>query len=155
MGLKDFLALNDKALAKQYEYVAPDKTIHRKTFLIGLNTVERQFGEGRQPRSGMWSAKNNVVRFEPKLSNAPVEIEGETVFHIPSERFLDALATLRKETEAGTLDDALHATHEHGVKQNAGQKVDDRAGSVRAGWSPERRERFAASIAAKRANKPK
>lgn len=155
MGLKDFLALNDKALAKQYDYVAPDKTIHRKSFLIGLTTVERQFGEGRQPRSGMWSAKNDVVRFEPKLSNAPVEIEGETVFHIPSERFLDALKTLRTEVEAGTLDDALHAAHEGAVAKSSPSKVDDRVGSVRAGWSPERRERFAASIAAKRANKPK
>lgn len=153
MALKDFLSLHDPKLAETYEYVAPNKTLNRKPFLSGLTLVERQFGEGRQPRNGMWSANNNVVRFEPKLGSSPVKIEGETVFHIPAERFAGALASLRKEVEAGTLDDALHEAVEATGKRNAGEKIDPSVGSVRAGWSPERRAKFEASIAAKKNGK--
>ncbi len=155
MALKGFLALNDKTLAEQYAYVAPDKTRHRKPFLAGLAKAETAFGEGKQPRGGtaMWSAANNIVRFTPKLAGTPIAIEGETVFHIPAERFPNAIAELRKSVEAGELDDTLHAAVEGASKGGTKVARDPNAGSVRAGWSEERRQRFAASIAAKKAAK--
>lgn len=155
MALKGFLALNDKTLAEQYAYVAPDKTRHRKPFLNGLTRAETAFNEGKQPRgeSAQWSAANNIVRFTPKLGTSPVAIEGETVFHIPAERFPNAIAELRKSVEAGELDDTLHAIVEKGGSGKVRVARDPNAGSVRAGWSEERRARFAATQAAKKAAK--
>lgn len=156
MALKGFLALNDKALAEQYEYVAPNKAIHRKPFLAGLAKVEKAFGEGKQPRgsTAMWSAANNVVRFSPKIGGTPVAIEGETVFYYPAERFLEALADLKREVEAGELDDTLHSAVEN-VGTRAAARGDSAIGRVRAGWSPERRAKFEATQARKKADKAK
>lgn len=159
MALKDFLTLADDKLAEAFEYVAPDKSKHRTPFLRGLDQVKTQYEEGK-PRGGnsaQWSANNNVVRFTPKLVGKPVAIGGKTEFHYPSGRFGDALADLRKAVEAGELDDALHEAFEGMVreqeKRDGGKPRDPSIGSVRAGWSKERREKFEASVAARRAAK--
>ncbi|GAA0452659.1 MULTISPECIES: hypothetical protein [Sphingomonas] len=159
MALKGFLALVDDKLSEAFHYVAPDKTKHRKPFLSALDKAAKQFDEGKQPRgaNALWSANNNTVRFMPKLAGVPVMIEGKSEFFIPAERFPNALAELRKDVEAGELDETLH---------NASKgKSDPLAGGVkltshaitpkpkRAGWSPERRARFAESVAARKAAK--
>lgn len=166
MALKDFLALADKKLSEAFHYVAPDKTKHRKPFLAALDKVKAQFEEGKQPRgaNAMWSANNNTVRFAPKLGGKPVVIEGEHEHFFPTERFPDALAKLRAEVEAGGLDDTLHDASESGIDPLAGglnlsahaiQRREANRKPERAGWSPERRAKFEATQAAKKANKAK
>lgn len=158
MALKSFLSLVDDKLAEAFHYVAPDKTKHRKPFIKGLDKVVEQFEEGK-PRGGasaQWSANNNVVHFTPKLVNVPVTLEGKNEFFIPTERFRDAIVELRKEAEAGELDDALHEAYEGASKGSAREtRRDSSTGSVRAGWSDERRAKFQASVAARKANKTK
>jgi hypothetical protein len=158
-GLKGFLDLVDAKLEQAYAYVAPDHTSHRKPFLRGLDKVIEQFESGK-PRGGasrQWSANNNVVRFEPKLLANPVKVDGKTVFHIPAERFTHAIGELRKSVEAGDLDEALGEAYAGGVKasgeREARQPRQRSAGSVRTGWSEERRAKFEATQAAKKAAK--
>lgn len=155
MALKAFAALADKTLAEQYSYVAPDLTKARKPFIAALDKAKAQFEEGKQPRgaNAMWSAANNVVKFTPTAGGAPVEIEGETVHYFPAERFLEVLAELRKEVEAGTLDDALSVD----PAKNPGRAAAAHSGEVkqRAGWTPERRAKMAQAAAAKKAAKAK
>lgn len=157
MALKEFLALTDKSLAEKFDYVAPDLTKARKPFIAALDKAAKQFGEGKQPRgaNALWSANNNVVRFTPKLGGAPVSINGETVHEIEDAKFPAALKAIRDAVEAGELDEALHDASE--------SKSDPLAGGVklsahsvtpkRAGWSAERRQRYEATQAAKKAAK--
>lgn len=158
-GLKGFLDLVDAKLEQAYAYIAPDNSQHRKTFLRGLDRVVEQFESGK-PRGGasrQWSANNNVVRFEPKLLGNAVKVDGKTVFHIPAERFVGAIGELRKSVEAGELDEALGEAYSKGVKasdeREARQPRQKSAGSVRTGWSEERRAKFEATQAAKKAAK--
>lgn len=155
MALKGFLALVDDKLSEAFHYVAPDKTRARKPFLSALDKAKAQFEEGKQPRgaNALWSAKNNIVHFTPKLSGKPVAIEGKSEFFIPAERFPNAIAELRKEVESGALDDTLHDISEGdplagGVKLS-GHRLESKP--QRAGWSPERRAKFEATQAAKKA----
>lgn len=159
MAKGGFLALVDDKLSEAFAYVAPDFTKVRATFLRGLAKVESTFNEGKQSNNpqSQWSANNNVVRFTPKMMSAPVKLHGKDEFHIPSERFLNALAELRKEVEAGEHDTVLHEAESGAMKASAGRGSDARmqqAGSVRAGWSPERRAKYEATQAAKKGGKP-
>lgn len=167
MALKGFLALVDDKLSEAFEYVAPDKTKGRKPFLSALDKAKAQFEEGKQPRgaNAMWSANNKVVRFTPKIAGVPVSIDGKSVFHVPQERFVGALAELRKEVEAGDHDEALHdAGHKKGKSKRAPLDLTGAMGverhmidysdkPQRAGWSPERRAKYEATQAAKKAEK--
>lgn len=153
MLLEAFLALTDKKLAEKYEYVAPDLSKARKPFIAALDKAKAQFDEDKPPRgaNAWWSANNGVVRFTPKLDGEPFAINGETVFDMPIERFPDALAKLRASVEAGELDDALSADPATNPQRFA--RVQSSAKPSRAGWSKERREKYEATQAAKKAAK--
>lgn len=149
-GFFDFI---DDTLEKAYQYVAPDHTAHRKPFVKGLKRVIETFEGGRQPRgdSAMWSASNNVVRFIPKIANRQVMLkEGKPVYYVPAERFVDAVKNLIEEVEAGKHDDALAKAKDAGSK---GETDTRGVGTVRAGWTAERRARYEATQAAKKAQK--
>ncbi|MDD1452675.1 hypothetical protein NHF48_019860 [Sphingomonas sp. H160509] len=161
MALKGFLALVDEKLSEAFHYVAPDKTKHRKPFIAALDKAKAQFDDDKPPRGdkAMWSINNKVVHFTPKLGANPVKIhEGKSAFFIPSERFPNALAELRKDVEAGELDSELHEAAEGdllagGVKLS-GHRVERSDKPARAGWSPERRAKYEATQAAKKGGKP-
>lgn len=159
MADSGFLALTDDKLAEAYNYVAPDYTKLRATFLRGLAKAEAAFNEGKQHggAASQWSANNNVVKFTPKLVNKPVVIGGKSEHLIPAERFPHALAELRKEVEAGKHDETLASVEKEAIDLSnlnlTSHRLSQRAGSVRAGWSDERRARFNATQAAKKAAK--
>lgn len=138
MGLKDALALVDDKLEKLFHERKPDPTKERAKFIKGIDRTGEQFHATEPVKGRKWfSVRNSIVKFTP-----PHAIGGKTDHHIPSERFPDFLKHLRTATEAGELDDVLVS----GGTATAGRSRRSSGG----GWTPERRARYQATMAAKR-----
>jgi hypothetical protein len=156
MALQDFLNLVDAKLHDVFHHVAADPAKARKPFVKKIDATIKQFAEGKQPRGAdkWWTANNNVVMFSPTMDGREIKIGKVYPLPIPSERFTDALNHLKASVEAGELDDQLIAEDGTEAPVKATRKrAAPTGGSGRAGWTDERRERYAASIAAKKAAK--
>lgn len=154
MSLADVLSLVDEKLSKVYEKVSYDPTKDRAKFAKRIDATLEKFLQTEPARGAKdFSVQNGVVRYEPKLSGAPVALGGKTTLFVPSERFADFLTKLKAAVEVGQLDSELEAAT-NGDAEAAPKKVrvKSEGGSGR-GWSDERRARFAASIAARNAAK--
>ena len=149
MSLKDFLALTDDKLLSTYETPAFDAAKARKSVLKVIDKAIAQFGS-TEPAKGSksWSVNRGVVSF-----TLPISIGGKSVFLLPSERFGDALTALRAAVEAGEADAELEKQSEG--ESVAPSKPSGGAGVSRAPWSPERRAKHAATLAARKAKKAK
>ncbi len=151
MALKDFLSLVDDKLRDAFHKVVPDHTKARMQLIKSIDKATKQFNEGKQPRgaSKWWSAQNNVVEFTPNLNGKPISIGGKTKSYIPAERFPNALDHLRASVEAGELDGQLAKSND--TDATTPRKIREKGeGGSGKGWSPERRARFEASIAARK-----
>jgi hypothetical protein len=148
--LDDLFSLVDPNLANAY---SNDPTKNRTTFINGLAKVKEQFENGKQPRGekAMWSASNSVVAFTPKLNALPISLKGNETLYIPSERFPEFLKKLTDAASKGELDDHLKGDGEviRTVRKSDGES------KPRAPWSPERRARQEATLAARKAAKDK
>jgi len=147
MALRDFIALIDEKLHDVFVATAPDPSKARKPVLKAIERAKAQFEAGKQPRgdSKWWSANNNVVHFTPNIDGKPLDF-GKRFNTIPAERFVQALDHLRDAVEKGELDEMI--TSEGSTRA---KPVSATAGKKRAGWSDERKAKFAATQAAKKA----
>ena len=142
MALSDLLKLADEKLADLFHQKQPNLEKTRKPILRGIDRTRNQFESAIPIRGKKWfKVSNNVVAFSP-----PFEIGGKSSHYIPSERFADYLAHLRQAVEAGELDDSFG--------QAPVTKRKPRAGGGKP-WTPERRAKFAASVAARKKTKTK
>ena len=146
MALKDLLKLIDSKLADTFNLKTLDPTKARATMVKHIDTTKRQFASTEPVRGRKaFRVANSIVEYKP-----PVPIEGHAVCYVPSERFDGFLNTLRAAVEAGELDKAL-AEPQTAPAPSQGNRGG--AGKTRAGWSPERRAKQAAAIAARKAAK--
>lgn len=155
MALKDLLALVDDKLSDLFEKVAYDGSKDRAKFAKRIDATKEKFLQTEPARGAKdFSVANGVVRYAPTLSGNPISIGGKTTLHVPSERFSDFLDKLKSAVEAGELDDVIEAaaTGEGTAKAQRAPRAKREGGSGR-GWSDERRAAFAATIAARKAEK--
>jgi hypothetical protein len=149
MSLKDFLALTDSTLEKDFSTPAFDVNAAREKVLKIIDKANEQFGSEPTRGPKRWKVNRNVVEF-----SLPVEIEGTSTFYIPSERFPDALKKIRAAVAAGEADSMLdNMKGEETTRAKVGKIMGERR--QRAGWTDERRERQRASIEARRFAKDK
>lgn len=152
MALKDILALVDDKLADVFHSTKPDPAKLRAPAIKRLDTAKTQF-LATEPQRGrkIWRAKNNVVEVA-----LPFALNGEATVYVPSERFPDFVDKLKAAVEAGELDAEL-VTAAEGGEAPAATSGRKRRGTGTSNpnkaWTPERRERFQASIAARKAEK--
>ena len=98
---------------------------------------------------------NNVVEYRPTVAGNPLVIEGREANYVPGERFPDFLDLMKVEVAEGRLDKEIEAaaggtgtaTKTPRVKREPG------AGGGTREWSPERRAKFAATVANRKAAK--
>lgn len=151
MAIKDILALVDAKLKDVFEQTKPDPSKLRAPAIKRLDTAKTQF-LATEPTRGrkIWRAKNNVVEVA-----LPFALNGETTVYVPSERFPDFVDKLKAAVEAGELDAELVTAAEGGeAPATSGRKRRGTGTSnPNKAWTPERRERFQASIAARKAAK--
>lgn len=145
MSLKDFLALTDDKLSATHKMPTFDAIKARKPILAAIDKANAQFGSTERDRSRKaWSVNRGVVEF-----TLPIAVAGKETHYIPSERFPDALAALKKAIEAGEADAELEKASESGATRSRAAPTGER--KARAGWSPERRAKMLEASAAKRA----
>ena len=142
VALSDLLKLADEKLADLFHKKQHNPEKARNPILRGIDRTRNQFESAIPIRGKKWfKVSNNVVAFSP-----PFDIGGKSLHYIPSERFPDYLAHLRQAVEAGELDDSL------GQAPATKRKPRPSAGKP---WTPERRAKFAASVAARTKAKTK
>lgn len=150
-SLDDFLKLSDDRLAKDHSTPAFDAVRARAGLVKVIDRAASTFTEGKTSGRKAWSVNRGVVEL-----TLPVEIGGKSTYYIPSERFPDALAKLKKAVEAGDVDADLEAQADNvddpRPKAIRRQSAPREGGSGRT-WSPERKAKFAATIAARKAAK--
>ena len=141
VALSDLLKLADDKLAELFHKKQHDPEKSRRPILKGIDRTRNQF-ESPTPTKGKkwWKISNNVVEFTP-----PFPIGGKTSHYVPSERFSDYLTQLHGAVSAGELDDSL--------RQSATARAPRKTGAGGKAWTPERRARFAASVATRNAKK--
>ena len=151
MALKDFIALADDKLPEVFAKKAYDPQRDRAAMVKRLDTAHAQFS-ATEPTRGrkMWKLNNGVVEL-----TLPFPIGGKQVFHMPSERFADAIQHLKDAIGKGEADTELQAHGERGDAAPAPRKSRSASalssGDGSRSWSPERRARFQETIAARNA----
>ena len=155
MALKDFIALADDKLHEAFNRKPHDATKARETMVKRLDKAHEQF-HATEPARGrkLFKIQNGIVEL-----SLPFEVSGKSTFHIPSERFADALKHLKTSVTKGELDDELRAAADKpsGDPAPAAAKVPRKqsTGGTGRGWTDERRAKFAATVAARNAGKGK
>lgn len=162
MALKDILALVDDKLADIFKTVAYTPDRDREKFAARIDATKTKF-LATEPARGKkdYSVANNVVEYRPSLGGAPVKIGGKDVIYIPAERFVHFLDGLKAVVAAGELDKELEAASKDAPASTRGLERGDtppRAKRTKTegggtGWSPERKAKYAATIAARNAAK--
>lgn len=160
MALKDFLSLHSDDLRETFARKEYDPTRDRAALVKRLDNADNAF-KSATPTKGkkMFRIANGVVEL-----TLPFAIGGRSTYHIPSERFSDAIQHLKDAVTGGEADDDLKKARESGsvdggeaaparaprAKREAGE---GRYSEGSRGWSDERRARFAETIAARNAAK--
>lgn len=159
MALQDFIALADDKLHELFSRKAYDPQRDRAAMVKRLDNAHAQF-TATEPTRGrkMWRLNNGVVEL-----TLPFAIGGKSVFHIPTERFADAIEHLKHAIGKGEADAELkaHAEGASGVgpaaakPSKAASSTGARYAKESRSWSPERRAKFQETIAARAAAKQK
>ena len=155
MALKDFIALADDKLHELFARKAYDPQRDRAALIKRLDGAHSQF-TATEPTRGrkMWRVANGVVEL-----TLPFAIGGQSVFHLPTERFADAIEHLKHAVGAGEADGELQAHSESrtgtaGPAPKAPKSQSTSTARYSDGsrsWSPERRAKFRETIAARNA----
>lgn len=156
--LSKLQALIDPKLEETFNQKAYDPAKDRAWVVARLDSAKTQFASTEGGRGGgrkMWKLSNGVVAFSPvRRDGQPLVVNGQTTVFIPSERFNDFLTAMTEAVNAGEFDKELAADSTAGttvkVKTPRAARASSGGGS---GWSPERREKFAATVAARNAAK--
>ncbi len=161
MSILDKLhALIDPKLKDTFDKKAYDPAKDRQWVANRLEATKTQFASTETTRGGgkrWWQLANGVVAFSPtRRDGHPLVINGQTTLFIPSERFNDFLATMTEAVNAGEFDKEFEADTTAGttVKVKTPRAPRASSGEAGKGWSEERRARFAATVAARKAAKP-
>lgn len=145
MALNDFIKLADDKLHEVFSRKPHDPSKARNAAIKRLDTTHNQF-IATEPARGrkMFKIQNGVVEL-----TLPWAVGGKSVFHIPSERFADAISHLKESISKGELDKELETAN------SSNQPATARSGQPRKKreWSHEQRDAFAASIKARQAAK--
>jgi hypothetical protein len=155
--LEKLHALIDPKLEETFNQKAYDPAKDRQWVVSRLESAKTQFASTEGGRGGgrkMWKLANGVVAFSPvRRDGMSLVVNGQTTVFIPSERFNDFLNAMVEAVNAGEFDKELIADATTGTTVKVASKPRAaRASSVGgAGWSDERRARFEASIAARKA----
>lgn len=156
MALKDMLALVDDKLKEVFSTPAYDEVAARKPVLAGIAKAKEQFEAGKtKVPHRWWSAANNVVLFKPRLGGNALLINGKEESAIPAERFPAFLDHFTAAVNAGEFDEEIKNHGKGTAKVTTPRAPRAKREGGGSGWSEERRARFAASIAARNANKGK
>jgi hypothetical protein len=160
-----FLELADSKLRKAFEEVAPDFTKDREKAVKRIMATKEKFTatEPIRGRKDYAIGGGNVVQFALMHNGTPVVIDKQDSFFVPAERFPDFLDAMAASVTAGELDKELAANGETGTVSSQMKAVGvgivrhraprSDAGQPREGWTPERRAKHAATIAARKAAK--
>ena len=155
MALKDFVALADDKLHEVFSRKPHDATKSREAMVKRLDKASEQF-QATEPVRGrkLFKIQNSVVEL-----TLPFEIDGKSTFHIPSERFADALTHLKESVTKGELDNELKKGADQSYSGTTAAAVkaprNQSSGAAGRGWTDERRAKFAATVAARNAGKAK
>lgn len=158
MALKDIIDRIDTKFEKLFHEKPFDPVAARKPLLAKIEATKTQFTSAEPVKGrGKWYkvGENSTVAFSPTLPTGhPLLIDGKSTTFWPSAEFPMVLDLLVKAVNKGDVDDQLtrEGTPGDSVEIKTPRK---RAASTgdRAGWTPERRERFAQSVAARKAAK--
>lgn len=162
MALKDLFALVDDKLRDIYHIVAYDAAKDRARMIKRIEETKSKFLATEPPRGRKYfGVSNNVVEYRPTLpGGGALVMEKREVSYIPAERFAEFLDGLRAEVAEGNLDKELEAASKGTPSDPAkpprsprSPRTPSTSAGEGAGWSEERRQRFAASIAARKAAK--
>ncbi|KQO06913.1 hypothetical protein [Sphingomonas sp. Leaf242] len=158
MSLLDKLhALIDPALKETFDKKAYDPVKDRAWVVSRLEAAKTQFASTEATRGGgkkLWKLANGVVAFSPvRKDGAPLVVNGQTTNFIPSERFGDFLNAMIAAVNAGEFDKEFEADTTAGTTVKVRTPRAPRASAGGTGWSEERKAKFAATIAARKAPK--
>lgn len=150
MSLAAFTKLTDEKLKATYDEVNLDATKARAALVKRLDTALDQIRSATPTRGRkMWSINNGVVAL-----TLPFHVGGKNVFHLPSERAVDAIEHLKAAIGAGEADDEITKGQAGGTKPaRAPRKAREPGSGGTREWTPERRERYMRSIEARKAAK--
>ncbi|MDG2532045.1 hypothetical protein P6144_00145 [Sphingomonas sp. HITSZ_GF] len=142
MALKDLLELADDKLHELWAKKPYDYEKERKAMIRRVDKARDQHLSAT-PTKGkkIFTVKNGVAQV-----TLPFSIAGKSTFHVPSERFVEWLDHLKDSLTKGELDKELEARDTQPGRTSTAPKTG-------AGWSPERRAKFDAKIAERRAAK--
>lgn len=153
-------SLIDPALKETFEKKAYDPAADRAWVVGRLESTMTQFNATQTTRGGgkkWWALSNGVVAFSPtRRDKMPLVVNGQTTNFIPAERFGDFVAAMIEAVRAGEFDKELAADNTAGTTVKVASKpraARASSGGAGAGWSEERRRKFAESIAARNAAK--
>lgn len=161
MAFKDTIKsfIDNTGLAEVFNKPAYDADKARKPLLKGIDNAKKQFENGstKAPHR-WWSVSNGVVALTVKVGGDTFDINGVATNHMPQERFVEFLTKFRTAVEAGEFDEELKAhgngnAQVHIPKARKARAPRDPNAPAKAGWSDERRAKFAATVAARNAAK--
>lgn len=150
MSLKDLLSLADDKLADVFSRKPFDAEKARLKHIKNLDLTKDQFGRTEPVRGRKsWKAANNVVEYQSAFP-----IGGKTTHYVPSERFGEWIDKLKALVTGGTFDsDFAAAESDTSAKPARAARAPRVPGESGKGWSEERKAKFAATIAARKAAK--
>lgn len=155
--LEKLHALIDPALKETFDRKAYDPAKDRAWVVGRLEAAKTQFASTETTRGGgakWWKLSNGVVAFSPvRKDGMPLVVNGQTTNFIPGERFGDFVAAMIEAVNAGEFDKELAAETTNGttVKVPSKPRASRTSTGGGAGWSEERRAKFAATVAARKA----
>jgi hypothetical protein len=152
--LEKLHALIDPKLKETFDKksYAPDRD--RAWLVARLQATKTQYGATETTRGGgakWWKLSNGVVAFSPvRKDGAPLVINGQTTLFIPGEHFVTFVDHMIEAVESGEFDKELSNETTSGTTVKIKSPRTASAGGGK-GWSEERRAKFAATMAARKA----
>ena len=156
--LEKLNALIDPKLKETFERKAYDPAKDRGWLVGRLEASKTQFGSTETTRGGgakWWKLANGVIAFSPtRPDKMPLVVNGQTTLFIPSEHFVTFVDHMIAAVNAGEFDKELTSDTTNGttVKVRVPRKAST-GGTGGAGWSEERRAKFAKTVEARKAAK--
>lgn len=154
---KDLLAFVDDKLEATFSHKPYDPSADRARVAKRIQAQKDKFASATPVKGSKdFSVANGIVRYEGKLPNGATLKLGDKSgpFFIPSEHFNGFLDRLAKLVEDKAIDDQLSASPTGEKPARAPRKTKE-PGAEPTGWSPERRQRFNATLRARAEAKAK
>jgi hypothetical protein len=159
VSLKDIIA---KLSPENERLFSHDPEAGRRPMLERLAKNREAFNDPSKRVRGRWFevGHNGVLAFSPtRPDGQPIVIDGKSVTFWPASDFPEILNAFEAAIVAGEIDDQLDGSTPAGASLPARELKTPRKRAPRSDagqkreWSPERRAKFAASLAARKAGK--